>query len=82
MKNPLGIKAFGMHLRQLREKKGLSQQQLANGSDLAKITIQRIENAKFRATLDVLISLSKGLNISISELVSFELPEEVLKDPL
>lgn len=76
MKNPSGVKAFGMHLRRLREERDLSQQQLADLADLAKITVQRIENAKFRVTIDVLISLSTSLNVTLPELVDFEIPIE------
>lgn len=79
MKNPIGVKAFGTHLRILREGQNLSQQELADLADLAKITVQRIENAKFRVTIDVLISLSKALNIPLSKLVEFSLPKEKSK---
>lgn len=73
MKNPIGIKAFGVHLRQLREAKDLSQQELADRADVAKITVQRIENAKYTVTLDVLISLAGALDISLSDLLNFKL---------
>jgi hypothetical protein len=46
---------------------------------LAKITIQRIENAKFAVTLDVLISLSRALEMPLSELLDFTLPKEKKK---
>jgi DNA-binding XRE family transcriptional regulator len=49
----------------------LSQQNLADAADLAKITIQRIENAKYSATIDVLVSIASALKISLSELVDF-----------
>lgn len=76
VKNPSGVKAFGTHLRRLREERDLSQQQLADLADLAKITVQRIENAKFRVTIDVLISLAGSLNVTLPELVDFALPPE------
>lgn len=71
MKNPAGIKAFGVHLRVLRENAGLSQQDLADAADVAKITIQRIENAKYSVTLDLLISIADGLNIPLKKLMDF-----------
>ena len=76
MKNPAGVKAFGMHLRRLRESKNLSQQKLADLADVAKITVQRIENAKYSATIDVLLSLAKALRVSLSELVNFQIPKD------
>jgi transcriptional regulator with XRE-family HTH domain len=71
VKNPSKVKAFGMHLRRLRESEGLSQQNLADKADVAKITIQRIENAKYSATIDVLVSIAGALKISLSELMNF-----------
>ena len=61
MKNPAELKAFATHLRMLREKAGMSQQELADTSEISKITVQRIENAKYSVTLDTLISISEGL---------------------
>jgi len=75
VKNPAGIQAFGSQLRRLRESKGLSQQELADIADVSKLTVQRTEMAKFSVTLDVLISLARGLQVPLSELVDFTLPE-------
>jgi transcriptional regulator with XRE-family HTH domain len=76
VKNLAAAKAFGVQLRRLRESKDLSQQELANLADVAKITVQRIENAKFTATLDVLIALSNAMGISLKEMFDFDLPCE------
>lgn len=73
MKNEAEIKSFGTHLRKLREEKDYSQQQLADIADVAKITIQRIENAKYSVTLDVMISLAKALKIPLKELNDFKI---------
>ena len=54
----------------------MSQQRLADIADVAKITIQRIENHKYSVTLDILISLSKALKVPLTELVAFPLPEK------
>ncbi len=79
MKNPAGVKEFGVHLRRLREAGNLSQQELADLADLAKKTIQRIENGMAAATNDVMISLARALGISLKELVDFNLPKEKRK---
>ncbi len=79
MKNPTGIKAFGTHLRSLRETKKLSQQELADLSDVAKKTVQRIENGKYSVTMDVLISLTNGLELTLVDMVRFPLPKEKIK---
>ena len=46
MKNPTVVKAFGLHLRKLRDERALSQSALAEEADIAKNTVQRIETAK------------------------------------
>ncbi len=66
-------------MRRLREVRNLSQQELADLADLAKKTIQRIENGYAAATNDVMISLARALNISLKELVDFPLPKEKKK---
>lgn len=67
------IKKFGLRLRELREERSISQQHLADISNVSKLTIQRIENAKFSVTLDTLISISKALEIPLSELVNIQI---------
>lgn len=76
VKNPTGVAAFGTHLRRLREARAYSQQALADHADVAKATIQRIENAQFAVTLDVLISLARALHLPLRELMDYPNPEE------
>ncbi|THU40484.1 helix-turn-helix transcriptional regulator [Niastella caeni] len=71
VKNPASIKAFATHLRVLREKAGMSQQELADTAEVSKITIQRIENAKYSVTLDTLISIAEALNVPLKKLVDY-----------
>ena len=52
----------------------MSQQELADLSDLARKTIVRIENGD-GTTFDVLVSLALGLEIPLEELVKFPLPK-------
>lgn len=72
MKNPECIVAFGFHLRKVREKHGLSQQDIADKADIDKKTIQRIENGKLNPSLDTLASIAKGLNLTLKELLDFQ----------
>ncbi|MBT2557951.1 helix-turn-helix transcriptional regulator [Hymenobacter sp. ISL-91] len=71
MKNPASVKAFGIHLKELRNARGWSQQVLADYADVAKLTVQRIEHARGAATIDVLVSLARALEITLPELVEF-----------
>lgn len=75
MNNPQVIKAFGVHLKRLRNERQLSQQELADISNVARSTIQRVEGAQIVPTLDLLCSISQALNISLKELMDF--PEAV-----
>ncbi|KAA3437084.1 helix-turn-helix domain-containing protein [Rufibacter hautae] len=72
VKYPKKIELFGDHLRRLRERKGFSQQALADTADITKITVLRIENGRNAPTLDILLSLSEALEIPLSELMKFD----------
>lgn len=49
----------------------MSQQELADTAEVSKLTIQRIENAKYSTTLDTLVSIANGLNIPLKKLVDY-----------
>jgi transcriptional regulator with XRE-family HTH domain len=68
-KNPLGSQVFAVRLRELRKKKGLSQQKLATEAEIERSTVKRIELREVTPTLDVLISISRALNLNLSELM-------------
>ncbi len=70
--NKDAILQFGLRLRKLRNEKSYSQQHLADIANISKLTIQRIENAKYAVTLDTLISISKALEISLSDLLQLD----------
>ena len=69
MKNPAGVKAFGLHLRALREAQHLSLQQIADTANLDKSTVHRIELGTASPRLDALISLSRALGLQIRDLM-------------
>lgn len=69
MKNPLGLKAFSERLRYLRKQRGYSQQKLADIANVEQSTIRRIERVQLAPTLDLLISLSRALEVEVRELV-------------
>ncbi|MBO9203208.1 helix-turn-helix transcriptional regulator [Niastella sp. MAH-29] len=49
----------------------MSQQELADTAEISKITVQRIENAKYSVTLDTLISIAEALNVPLKKLVDY-----------
>ena len=69
-----GVKAFALQLKAIRLKEGISQKQLAFESGLSTSQIARIETARINPTLSTIFALSRGLNISLTELFNFELP--------
>lgn len=68
MKNPAGASVFGVHLQRIRERHKFGQQALADTANIDRSTLYRIEVGQITPTLDVLISISRALGISVSEL--------------
>jgi transcriptional regulator with XRE-family HTH domain len=62
---------LGIHIRQLREKKNLSQQDLDNDFNIPKAQIGRIERAKVNTTVRTLIKIANALQIEPKELLNF-----------
>jgi transcriptional regulator with XRE-family HTH domain len=77
VKNPATLKGFGVYLRQLRERRVWSQQELADVADISKRTVQRIEGGKYAVTLDVLASLARAMSLPLKELLDFAEGNEV-----
>ncbi|WP_438423018.1 helix-turn-helix domain-containing protein [Aquimarina macrocephali] len=66
------ITAFGKHLRGLRKKSKLSQEQLANDADIPISQVGRIERGEVNTTVSTMRALSKALKIHITELFDFD----------
>ena len=67
------IANLGIHVRQLREKKNMSQQDLANDSGIPKSQVARIERAKVNTTVKTLVKIANALQIEPKELFDFSL---------
>ncbi len=61
-------KRFGEQMRQLRRKKGLSQEQLALGIEMDLTSVNEIENGHRSPKLITMYKISQALGISLSEL--------------
>ncbi len=59
---------FGDHMRRLRTSRRLTQEKLAERSDLSVDAIRRIERGSFSPSLETLAKLSVGLNVSLRTL--------------
>jgi transcriptional regulator with XRE-family HTH domain len=64
--------SLGMHIRQIRKSKNLSQQSLADISNLPKTTIGRIERAEINATIMTLVKIASALEIEIIVLLDLK----------
>ena len=63
---------IGQRIRELRESKGITQQDLAAACNFEKTNMSRIEAGRTNPTLSTLYKISQALEITISELVNVE----------
>jgi len=71
LRNQELLTRFGNRLKSLRQLKGLTLQALAIEADIEISQVHRIEKGKINPTLTTLTALSKGLDISLLELLDF-----------
>ncbi len=62
---PRNDRDFGNNLRRLRQGRGLTQEALANRSNLSVDAVRRLEQGAFSPSLNTVRKLSQGLNISL-----------------
>lgn len=60
---------IGIRIRETRKQKGLSEQELAEFSNLSTVYISYIENARRKPSLESLIKISNALEITLDELL-------------
>ena len=72
-KNDVILKSLGHHLRMIRQEKQLRQKTIAKLCDMDSGSYSNIENGKRNITILTLFKISKVLNVSMSELMSFKL---------
>jgi transcriptional regulator with XRE-family HTH domain len=70
-RNPELIKAFGEHLRKVRESKRLTQEELAFRCELPLSQVGRIERGVHSPTLSTLYILAGGLDVEAKVLLDF-----------
>jgi len=70
-----GLKVFAKHLKKTRKEIGLTQNQLAFEAGISLSQIARIETARINPTLSTVFAIARALNIPLSILFDFELPE-------
>ncbi len=65
------IQDFGNHLKAIRIKKGLSQEDLANDADIPINQVGRIERGEINPSLSTIGSIAKALDLKLHELMRF-----------
>jgi len=65
-------KAFGLHLRKLREKKGISMRKFALIADMEYSQLSKIERGVTNPTISTVLALSEALDIPHTELFEFK----------
>lgn len=63
------IEVFGKVLRELREKKNISQEKLAEYCELDRTYISLLERGQRQPTITTIFKLAKALNVSPSALI-------------
>ena len=65
-------KILGIRIRQLREGKNITQQNLAEMCNIEKSNMARIEAGRTNPTLHTMYKISSALKITLAELVDFD----------
>lgn len=67
------MQSVGQRIRELRLKKALSQEDLANEADIPLSQIGRIERGEINATISSLYVISQALGIELKTLFDFKI---------
>lgn len=65
------LKKLGKRIVSIREEKGINQKGLSDLLDMDDGSLRRIESGRTNPTTTTLLSLSKALNVDMSELFKF-----------
>lgn len=68
----LVLARVGEQLRRLRQERGLTLTELAATTGISKSTLSRLETGQRRATLELLIALSRAYRVPLDDLVGIE----------
>jgi transcriptional regulator with XRE-family HTH domain len=63
------LEVLGQRMRELREKKGISQEDLAEFCGLHRTAVGLLERGKTIPRLDTLLLISQGLGVTVSKLL-------------
>ena len=69
MEKEILLKNLGERIRQIREKKGITQKELAHSIDKDQQSIQRLEMGKINPSIYYLYEIAKGLEVDVEFLL-------------
>jgi putative transcriptional regulator len=72
-------KHFGLHIKNIRRKKSLTQIDVSSRMNKDQQSLQRIESGNVSPSLFYLYELAEGLDVKVSELFDFKIPEKKKK---
>lgn len=70
--NEAFCKAFGKHLRKLREGKGVSMRSLAHAADMEYSQLSKIERGVINTTISTVYAIAAALEIPVIDLFDFK----------
>lgn len=71
---------FGQRVRKLRLERNLTQEQLSEAADISISFLGGIERGLKTPTIETVQKLANALNISVTQIMTFDLPSETDKD--
>lgn len=78
----VSIMSLGNKVKQLRQEKGWSQDELAFHAGIDGRQISRYENDKVTPSVDVVIKLARAFNVSVDHLLIDDVPRRPLREPI
>jgi transcriptional regulator with XRE-family HTH domain len=67
------LKALGEHIKAIRSKKNMSQEDLANDADIPISQIGRVERGEVNTTVSTIYVIAKALEVHHKELLDFSI---------
>ena len=72
MKKEIALIRIGMNIREIREDKNISQQDLAAACNFEKSNMSRIEAGRTNLTVGTLLKICQALNVKLIDIVDVE----------
>jgi len=69
MERKIALVRIGMNIRKIRDKKGISQQDLAASCNFEKSNMSRIEAGRTNLTIGTLLKISEALQVKLADIV-------------